>query len=195
MWPIQRRWRRMPIRFTFLRKTSGAAPLCGNPRWSERVLLERIREYVEPHLKLEHRAYWIIDDTAHANCGRHSVGVARQYCGRLGKQNNCQVAVSLSLATAEGSVPVDYRLYLPEAWASDMKRRRQAKVPDNVPFATKSQIALEQIRGQAARAVSSWAVRPNACAADQATSRSACTNSLWHFSARRGSESLGAKYE
>jgi len=117
-----------------------------NARWSDRVLLERIREYVEPHLGLEHGTYWIIDDTAHPKCGRHSVGVARQYCGRLGKQDNCQVAVSLSLATAEGSVPVDYQLYLPEAWATDAKRRRKAKVPQTVAFATKSQIALEQIR-------------------------------------------------
>jgi SRSO17 transposase len=116
-----------------------------NARWSDRVLLERIREYVEPHLGLEHGAYWIIDDTAHPKCGRHSVGVARQYCGRLGKQDNCQVAVSLSLATAQGSVPVDYQLYLPEAWANDAKRTRKAKVPTTVQFATKSQIAMEQI--------------------------------------------------
>jgi SRSO17 transposase len=117
-----------------------------NARWSDRVLLERIREYVEPHLGLEHGAYWIIDDTAHVKYGRHSVGVARQYCGRLGKQDNCQVAVSLSLATAEGSVPVDYQLYLPDEWADDVKRRRKAKVPQTVQFATKSQIALEQLR-------------------------------------------------
>jgi len=117
-----------------------------NARWSDRVLLEGIREHVESHLGVEHGAYWIIDDTAHAKCGRHSVGVARQYCGRLGKQDNCQVAVSLSLASAHGSVPVDYQLYLPEEWASDAKRRRKAKVPPTVQFATKSQIALEQIR-------------------------------------------------
>jgi SRSO17 transposase len=117
-----------------------------NARWSDRVLLERIRQYVEPHLGLEHGVYWIIDDTAHPKCGRHSVGVARQYCGRLGKQDNCQVAVSLSLATAQGSVPVDYQLFLPEEWATDAKRRRKAKVPQTVPFATKPQIALEQVR-------------------------------------------------
>lgn len=117
-----------------------------NARWSDRALLERIREYVEPHLGFEKGVYWIIDDTAHPKCGRHSAGVARQYCGRLGKQDNCQVAVSLSLATADGSVPVDYQLYLPEEWANDAKRRRQAKIPETVQFATKSQIALEQIR-------------------------------------------------
>jgi SRSO17 transposase len=117
-----------------------------NARWSDRVLLEGVRKHVEPHLGLEHGAYWIIDDTAHPKCGRHSVGVARQYCGRLGKQDNCQVAVSLSLATAQGSVPVDYQLFLPEEWATDAKRRRKAKVPPTVQFATKPQIALEQVR-------------------------------------------------
>ena len=124
-----------------------------NARWSDRVLLERIGEYVRPHLGVERGAYWIIDDTAHAKCGRHSVGVARQYCGRLGKQDNCQVAVSLSLATAAGSVPVDYQLYVPEEWAADARRRRMAKIPEAVQFATKSQIALEQIRAAQQRGV------------------------------------------
>ncbi len=124
-----------------------------NARWSDRVLLERISEYVRPHLGVERGAYWIIDDTAHPKCGRHSVGVARQYCGRLGKQDNCQVAVSLSLATAAGSVPVDYQLYLPHEWAADARRRRTAKIPEAVQFATKSQIALEQIRAAKQRGV------------------------------------------
>jgi len=117
-----------------------------NARWSDRVLLDRVRGYVEPHLGLERGAFWIVDDTGHPKCGRHSVGVARQYCGQLGKQDNCQVAVSLSLATAAGSVPVDYQLYLPEAWAAERKRRRAVGVPDTVRFATKPEIALEQIR-------------------------------------------------
>lgn len=124
-----------------------------NARWSDRVLLERVHEYVAPHLGLARGAYWIIDDTAHPKYGRHSVGVARQYCGRLGKQDNCQVAVSLSLATAQGSVPIDYQLYLPEVWATDAKRRRKAKVPETVQFAPKSQIALEQIRAAKQRGV------------------------------------------
>jgi SRSO17 transposase len=124
-----------------------------NARWSDRVLLDRVRGYIEPHLGLAHGAFWIVDDTGHPKCGRHSVGVARQYCGQLGKQDNCQVAVSLSLATAAASVPVDYQLYLPEAWAADLKRRRAAGVPDTVQFATKPQIALAQIRGAKERGV------------------------------------------
>lgn len=70
---------------------------------------------------------WIIDDTGFPKKGRHSVGVTRQYCGQLGKQDNCQVAVSLSLANHDGSLPVAYRLYLPEEWASDRERRDNAK--------------------------------------------------------------------
>src|SRR3954468_23083069 len=60
---------------------------------------------------------WIMDDTGIPKKGRHLVGVARQYCGQLGKQDNCQVAVTLALANDRASLPVAYRLYLPEAWA------------------------------------------------------------------------------
>jgi SRSO17 transposase len=88
---------------------------------------------------------WIVDDTAFPKKGRHSVGVGRQYCGQLGKQDNCQVAVSLSLATAEASLPSAWQLYLPEAWAADGARRQSAKVPAEVVFQTKPEIALGQI--------------------------------------------------
>ena len=79
--------------------------------------------------------------------GRHSVGVARQYCGQLGKQDNCQVAVSLSLANRHASLPVAWRLYLPQEWADDPARRRKAGVPEDLVFKTKPEIAL---RGRAA---------------------------------------------
>jgi len=124
-----------------------------NAQWSDRALLERVRGYVEPHMGLRGGSYWLVDDTGHPKHGIHSVGVARQYCGQLGKQDNCQVAVSLSLATAGASVPLDYRLYLPEAWAADAERRRAVGVPDTVQFATKPQIALAQIRAAKARGV------------------------------------------
>ncbi len=75
----------------------------------------------------------------------HSVGVARQYCGRLGKTDNCQVAVSLSIANEHGSLPVGYRLYLPEQWAQDTVRRKKAGVPDQVVFQTKTALAMDQI--------------------------------------------------
>ena len=89
---------------------------------------------------------WIIDDTGFPKQGRHSVGVARQYCGQLGKQDNCQVAVSLSLANHHASLPVAYQLYLPQEWADHPARRRKAGVPEEVTFKTKPQIALEQLR-------------------------------------------------
>jgi SRSO17 transposase len=88
---------------------------------------------------------WIIDDTGFPKKGKHSVGVARQYCGQLGKQDNCQVAVSLSLANHHASLPVAYRLYLPEDWATDSRRRRKSGVPETISFKTKPEIALEQI--------------------------------------------------
>ena len=88
---------------------------------------------------------WIIDDTGFPKQGRHSVGVARQYCGQLGKQDNCQVAVSLSIANHHASLPVAYRLYLPKDWADDSERRRKTGVPEDVGFKTKPEIALEQI--------------------------------------------------
>ena len=90
-------------------------------------------------------AGWIIDDTSFPKKGEHSVGVARQYSGILGKTDNCQVAVTLSLANATMSVPCAVRLYLPHSWADDLPRRRTAGVPDDVVFAEKWRIALAQI--------------------------------------------------
>src|ERR1039457_6996866 len=91
-------------------------------------------------------AAWIVDDTGFPKKGSHSVGVTRQYCGQLGKQENCRIAVSVSLATAQSSLPATYQLYLPEIWANDAERRRKAGVPAGVRFQTKPEIALAQIR-------------------------------------------------
>ena len=110
-------------------------------------MLAAVRDLVLPAL-LERgpiRA-WIIDDTGMPKKGRHSVGVARQYCGQIGKQDNCQVAVSMLVATDHASLPVAFQLYLPETWAADAERRARAGVPDDVVFQTKPTIALDQIR-------------------------------------------------
>jgi SRSO17 transposase len=115
--------------------------------WSDEQLLRGVAQWVVPHLGRDSAGYWIIDDTGYPKKGKHSVGVARQYCGQLGKQDNCQVAVSISLATESASLPVAYRLYLPQEWAEDRARRNQAGVPTEVVFQTKAQIALEQLRG------------------------------------------------
>jgi SRSO17 transposase len=119
----------------------------GEGRWSDERVLAKVRQMGLPAIE-RHRPIeaWIIDDTGFPKKGKHSVGVARQYCGQLGKQDNCQVAVSLSLANADGSLPVTYRLYLPQAWASDAARRRKAGVPEEIGFQTKPEIALDQIR-------------------------------------------------
>lgn len=90
--------------------------------------------------------WWIIDDTGFPKKGKHSVGVARQYCGQLGKQDNYQVAVSVSRACDQGSLPVAWQLYFPEEWAADAERRAKAGVPASVEFATKTPIALAQLR-------------------------------------------------
>jgi len=114
--------------------------------WSDSNLMARVRDWVAPLLGLEDGRYWIIDDTGFPKKGKHSVGVARQYCGQLGKQDNCQVAVSLSLATVRGSIPIAYQLYLPKDWAGDDVSRESADVPKDIDFATKPEIALTQIR-------------------------------------------------
>jgi SRSO17 transposase len=102
-----------------------------------------VKPAIERHGPIE---VWIIDDTSFPKQGTHSVGVHHQYCGQLGKQANCQVAVTLSIANHHASLPIAYRLYLPQAWAQDARRRKKAHVPAAVKFKTKPQIALDQIR-------------------------------------------------
>ena len=127
--------------------------LVADSEWSDVAVMGRVRDWVMAQLGHKSEFYWIVDDTGFPKKGTHSVGVARQYCGQLGKQDNCQVAVSVSLASERGSVPIDWRLYLPEVWAKDRRRREKAGVPKAVKFLTKPQIALEQIRAAKAAGV------------------------------------------
>jgi SRSO17 transposase len=119
----------------------------GVATWSDEKVLAKVREMVLPAMtKNGPIEAWIIDDTSFPKQGKHSVGVHHQYCGQLGKQANCQVTVSLSIANHAASLPVAYRLYLPEAWSKDRARRKKTGVPKDVKFKTKPEIALEQIR-------------------------------------------------
>ena len=129
----------------------------GQGGWSDERVLAKVREMVLPAIERQGPIEaWIIDDTGFPKKGRHSVGVARQYCGQLGKQDNCQVAVSLSLANRHASLPVAYRLYLPQEWADDRARRRKAGVPE--------EIELPDQAGDRARADCAGPARP-ACRA------------------------------
>ena len=119
----------------------------GQASWSDEKVLAKVCETVLPAIERSGPIEaWIIDDTGFPKKGKHSVGVARQYCGQLGKQDNCQAAVSLSIANRGASLPVRYRLYLPQEWAGDAQRRRKAHVPEEIIFETKPEIALEQLR-------------------------------------------------
>jgi SRSO17 transposase len=115
--------------------------------WSDANVMAKVREMVLPQIERHGPIEaWIIDDTGIPKKGRHSVGVGRQYCGQVGKADNCQVAVSLSIANHHASLPVAHRLYLPKEWAQDGGRRRKAGVPKEIGFKTKPEIALEQLR-------------------------------------------------
>lgn len=119
----------------------------GEASWSDEEVLTKVWNLVLPPMaRQEPVAAWIIDDTAVPKKGKHSVGVAHQYCGQLGKQANCQAAVSLSIANHHASLPIAWRLYLPQEWTQDRQRCKKAGVPTDLRFKTKPQIALDQIR-------------------------------------------------
>src|SRR3982750_2234770 len=115
--------------------------------WSDQAMLAQVRSYALTAMRQRGPVEaWIVDDTGFPKKGTHSVGVVRQYCGQVGKQENCRVAVSLSVSTKQASLPIAWRLYLPHEWADDQARRKQAGVPEEIQFETKPAIALQQIR-------------------------------------------------
>jgi SRSO17 transposase len=126
----------------------------GESNWSDEKVLAKVREMVLPAIERQGAIEaWIIDDTGFPKKGMHSVGVASQYCGQLGREGNCQVAVSLSVANHHASLPVAYRLYLPREWTKDRNRCRKAAVPATVHFMTKQQIALMHIKAALAAGI------------------------------------------
>jgi SRSO17 transposase len=141
--------------------------LVADAPWSDEALLSAVADEVFPAwVRDDEPVYWIIDDTGMPKKGEHSVGVAHQYCGQLGKQANCRVAVSLSVATARGSLPVGYRLYLPEAWADDTTRRAKTGVPEDVMFETKPALAMDQIEAALAGGIPPGTVLADAAYGD-----------------------------
>src|SRR6202049_4357475 len=124
-------------------------------RYNETLITGRtLREMVVPAIERHGPIKaWIVDDTGFPKQGSHSVGVHHQYCGQLGKQANCQVAVTLSPANRHASLPIAYQLYLPKDWAEDAARRNKAHVPEAIRFRTKPQIALAQISAALAAGV------------------------------------------
>ena len=110
--------------------------------WDPVVLQRAVAERVAPEIDVE---AWVIDDTGVAKEGDHSPGVKRQYSGTLGKIGNCQITVSVHAVGGEGTVPLDWALYLPEEWCSDLERRRKAKIPDEIVFQSKPQLATAMI--------------------------------------------------
>ena len=121
--------------------------LVADAPWNDEEMLAEVRRHVLPTMQKQGPVVaWIVDDTGFPKQGKHSVGVARQYCGQIGKHDNCQAAVSLSVSTWSSSLPIAWRLYLPEVWCQDAERCQQAGVPEGVEFQTKPEIALQQIR-------------------------------------------------
>jgi SRSO17 transposase len=121
--------------------------LVADAPWSDEEMLRQVRDQVLPIMQKDSPVVaWIVDDTGFPKQGKHSVGVARQYCGQIGKHDNCQAAVSLSVSTWNASLPIGWRLYLPEAWCQDAERRRKAGIPESIEFQTKPAMALKQIR-------------------------------------------------
>jgi SRSO17 transposase len=133
--------------------------LIGQSPWPWAPVWERLGQRMSDELRPER--VWVIDDTGFPKQGQHSVGVARQYSGTLGKTANCQVAVSLHQTGGEGSTILGWRLYLPESWTQDPERRTAAGIPEEVKFQTKWQLALgllDQARG--------WGLRSGVVLAD-----------------------------
>ncbi len=142
--------------------------------WSDEAVLSVVAAAVLPQLVRDKEpVHWIIDDTGLPKKGKHSVGVAHQYCGQTGKQDNCRVAVSLSIATARGSLPVGFRLYLPREWTDDVARCHKVGVPDGVGFATKPALALRQIEAALAAGYPRGTVLADAAYGDETAWREA----------------------
>jgi SRSO17 transposase len=144
--------------------------------WDDEAVLDRCLDFVLPAmLGQEPVVAWVVDDTGFPKKGQESVGVARQYCGQVGKQDNCRVAVSLSVTTEKASMPVAFRLYLPETWTKDRKRRKKTGVPEEIQFQIKTEIALNQIQRARERGIPQGVVLADAGYGNDTSFRMALT--------------------
>jgi SRSO17 transposase len=128
--------------------------------WDPALVVKAVAERVASQIDVE---AWVLDDTGFPKDGKDSPGVKRQYSGTLGKRGNCQIGVSVHAVGARGTMPLGWALYLPEDWCSDLERRRRAKIPDEVAFKTKSELAVELVERAAG-----WAVPRAPVLGDQA---------------------------
>src|SRR6476646_5428540 len=117
-----------PARYESLQQFLADSP------WDAQLLLRACAERVAPGIGV---SAWVVDDTGIVKDGKHSPGVKRQYSGTLGKVGNCQITVSVHAVGGRGTLPLGWRLYLPEEWCDDLPRRQKAKIPDEVCFRTK----------------------------------------------------------
>ncbi len=116
--------------------------------WDPDAMLLATTDFALPYLRaLGPIEAYPVDDVSYVKQGKHSVGVARQYCGALGKPANCQVAVSVSISHGAGSLPCAFRLFLPQAWAEDPARREETGIPPSVRFKKKWELALDLLDG------------------------------------------------
>jgi SRSO17 transposase len=127
----------------------------GECPWNDRPLIHELARQVAQEIG-EANGVLVFDPSAFAKKGKESVGVQRQWCGRLGKVENCQVGVYLAYASSREHALVDVRLYLPEEWARDKKRRRKAGVPKTVRFRTRHELALEMLDEHGASLPHRW---------------------------------------
>jgi SRSO17 transposase len=156
--------------------------LVADSPWSDEAMLRQVWSNVLPVMTSNGPVVaWVVDETGFPKKGSHSVGVARQYCGQLGKQDNCRVAVSLSVTTWTSSLPIAWRLYLPEGWAGDRKRSEAAGVPEDIQFQTKPEIALGQIRKAKEDGVSPGVVLADAACGVNHRFRAGVTELALHY--------------
>jgi SRSO17 transposase len=113
--------------------------------WDDEQIIKQLQRDVCNLLGDANDGALILDESGIPKQGKMSVGVERQYCGRLGKVDNCQVGVYVAYANSEHTSLIDYRLYLPESWINDTLRRAKCGVPDDISFKTKAQLGLEMI--------------------------------------------------